>query len=250
MIVTVQNTKNNTLIINYKPEKQRQELLNEVWREREDYLNNNFNKISDIIFFDLNTNNDNSFLGDYDIETRRIQEKNCYATYIRFSSLINELKALTPLYKDYTIINFKCSGMSYDFEKNERCNMCPTTDIEQLDTHDELIAEPFGELIRFLKGYEICRDYYIYDFSVELLPNKTKSKRKRTNVPRGMRHEVFKRDNYACVECGASKSDGATLHIDHIIPVNKGGTDELDNLQTLCSDCNLNKSDVIQSNGK
>lgn len=62
-----------------------------------------------------------------------------------------------------------------------------------------------------------------------------------------MRREVFKRDNYTCVECRARKSDGATLHIDHIIPVSKGGTDELDNLQTLCKDCNLSKSDLIQN---
>lgn len=73
-----------------------------------------------------------------------------------------------------------------------------------------------------------------------------KSKRKRTHIPRGLRHEVFKRDNYTCVECGAKKSDGATLHVDHIIPVSKGGSDELDNLQTLCKDCNLNKSNLIQ----
>ena len=59
-------------------------------------------------------------------------------------------------------------------------------------------------------------------------------------------HNLFKRDGYRCVECGASKDDGATLHVDHKVPVSKGGTDELDNLQTLCSDCNLNKSDVIQ----
>ena len=44
----------------------------------------------------------------------------------------------------------------------------------------------------------------------------------------------------------SKKEDGVTLHIDHIIPVSKGGTDELSNLQTLCADCNLNKSDVIQ----
>ena len=73
-----------------------------------------------------------------------------------------------------------------------------------------------------------------------------KKQRKRTHIPRGLKHEVFKRDNYTCVECGARKEDGATLHVDHKIPVSKGGTDELDNLQTLCSDCNLNKSDVIQ----
>jgi len=56
-----------------------------------------------------------------------------------------------------------------------------------------------------------------------------------------LRHECFKRDNYTCVECGRSKPD-VILHCDHIIPPDAGGTDELDNLQTLCQDCNLAKS--------
>jgi 5-methylcytosine-specific restriction endonuclease McrA len=91
-------------------------------------------------------------------------------------------------------------------------------------------------------------DRFIVDIiKVELISTKkNNTKRKRTHVPRGLRKEVFKRDGYKCVECGARRDDGATLHVDHKIPVSKGGTDELDNLQTLCSDCNLNKSDVIQ----
>ena len=87
---------------------------------------------------------------------------------------------------------------------------------------------------------------FVCDATFVCKVGKPNAKRKRTRVPRGLRHEVFKRDNYTCVECGARKEDGATLHIDHKIPVSKGGTDELSNLQTLCSDCNLNKSDVIQ----
>ena len=246
MELSIKNTRNSTTLLEYEPDKCRQDILNEIWRERENHLNNNFDNITEIIKFDAITGN-NSFLDNYDKETRYIQERRCYAVYISFRSLLDELKALVPIYKNYTIINFDCKGMSYDFEKEERCGMNPTTKIDRLDTHNELIAEPFTELIRFLKSYlQTYRDYYVYGFNVELLPNKIKSKRKRTNIPRGMRHEVFKRDNYTCVECGASRDDGATLHIDHKIPVSKGGTDELDNLQTLCSKCNLNKSDVIQ----
>jgi hypothetical protein len=42
--------------------------------------------------------------------------------------------------------------------------------------------------------------------------------------------------------CGRSKDD-ISLHVDHIVPVAKGGTDEISNLATLCSDCNIGKSD-------
>lgn len=64
---------------------------------------------------------------------------------------------------------------------------------------------------------------------------------KRKSISKSIRHEVFKRDEFKCVECGATKED-TRLHIDHILPVSQGGSDELDNLQTLCEECNLAKS--------
>lgn len=62
----------------------------------------------------------------------------------------------------------------------------------------------------------------------------------RQPIPRELRHEVFKRDGYRCCECGASKNE-TSLEIDHIIPVAKGGTNDIDNLQTLCRECNRMK---------
>lgn len=62
----------------------------------------------------------------------------------------------------------------------------------------------------------------------------------RQPIPRKLRHEVFKRDGYRCRECGASK-DETSLEIDHIVPVARGGTNDLDNLQTLCRECNRMK---------
>jgi hypothetical protein len=62
-----------------------------------------------------------------------------------------------------------------------------------------------------------------------------------------LRFDVFKRDNFKCCICGASpaKDVNVELHIDHIIPWSKGGETEIDNLQTLCSRCNLGKSDSM-----
>jgi len=76
----------------------------------------------------------------------------------------------------------------------------------------------------------------------KLFNNKKKKVSKRNPLDSRLRHEVFKRDGYKCLECGATNKE-KTLHCDHIISVAQGGTDEMDNLQTLCDDCNLAKSD-------
>lgn len=57
------------------------------------------------------------------------------------------------------------------------------------------------------------------------------------------RFEVFKRDEFTCQYCGRTPP-AAVLHIDHVVPVAKGGSNDLDNLVTSCKDCNLGKSDV------
>jgi hypothetical protein len=54
---------------------------------------------------------------------------------------------------------------------------------------------------------------------------------------------VFKRDRYKCRMCGRS---GIELEVDHILAVAQGGTDRLDNLQTLCFDCNRGKRQSMQ----
>lgn len=64
-------------------------------------------------------------------------------------------------------------------------------------------------------------------------------------VTPGLRYDVMKRDGFRCVLCGRSAEDGVLLHVDHIIPVSKGGRTIMENLQTLCSECNLGKSDKL-----
>lgn len=66
----------------------------------------------------------------------------------------------------------------------------------------------------------------------------------RNKLSSRMRFMVFKRDDYTCQICGKSKHDGIKLHVDHIIPIAKGGETKLYNLQTLCETCNLGKSDL------
>jgi len=44
---------------------------------------------------------------------------------------------------------------------------------------------------------------------------------------------ALKRDNYKCVKCGSTED----LHVHHIIELSQNGTNELDNLLTLCPKC-------------
>lgn len=54
-----------------------------------------------------------------------------------------------------------------------------------------------------------------------------------------VREAVFERDGHACVACGAAND----LTIDHKVSELSGGTNEPDNLQTLCRQCNASKRD-------
>jgi hypothetical protein len=62
-----------------------------------------------------------------------------------------------------------------------------------------------------------------------------------------LRFKVMARDHFKCCKCGKSPATdpSVVLHIDHIYPYSKGGETIMGNLQTLCSDCNLGKSDLV-----
>jgi hypothetical protein len=61
---------------------------------------------------------------------------------------------------------------------------------------------------------------------------------------RELRYRVFKEHGGKCGLCGRTAKDGAVLHVDHIKPRSKHPELELvfENLQILCEDCNLGKS--------
>jgi diadenosine tetraphosphate (Ap4A) HIT family hydrolase/5-methylcytosine-specific restriction endonuclease McrA len=57
-----------------------------------------------------------------------------------------------------------------------------------------------------------------------------------------LRYEVLKRAGFHCELCGISAENKA-LEVDHIVPRNHEGTDDLSNLQALCYSCNAMKRD-------
>lgn len=71
------------------------------------------------------------------------------------------------------------------------------------------------------------------------LSNQPKPRRQR--ITRDLTRKVWDRDGWTCQRCG-SHTD---LTVDRIYPVSRGGTNEFDNLQTLCRPCNSSKGAKI-----
>ena len=69
-------------------------------------------------------------------------------------------------------------------------------------------------------------------------------KRRRRQILRAtIRWRILERDRFRCRTCGRGprSRSAVTLHVDHIIPVSRGGTNDPSNLRTLCSECNIGR---------
>lgn len=126
---------------------------------------------------------------------------------------------LHDFFKDFPPLIYSKKGVNF---RQEICRRC-------------------GKTFRWLVDYQ--QDFHVIQFNqfnkkqykVSLSYNTTN----RTAMGE-LRHLVYQRDSYKCLECGATKEE-ISLEIDHIVPWSKGGQTELDNLQTLCKKCNRSK---------
>jgi hypothetical protein len=91
-----------------------------------------------------------------------------------------------------------------------------------------------GKLIKVRKGVYRYDPDYVNDVKLWDFPSKTKE-------------AILKRDNYKCVVCGRGVKDGVELVVDHIRPKDKGGTNTVENGQTLCMEHNLMKKNYSQT---
>ncbi len=61
---------------------------------------------------------------------------------------------------------------------------------------------------------------------------------KKVSIPHSLKWSIWERDNFTCKFCGTREN----LSIDHVRPESKGGTLDIENLQTLCRSCNSKKN--------
>lgn len=84
-------------------------------------------------------------------------------------------------------------------------------------------------------------DKKLKNINYETTMSKWTNQNQRSLMTKALKSFVKKRDNYTCQMCGKYMPDEVGLHIDHIIPIKKGGKSVATNLQVLCDKCNLKK---------
>jgi hypothetical protein len=128
--------------------------------------------------------------------------------------------------------------------------------VESQPSSREALARLVGGLVHpFFAFNQITKEQFINRFPVmEFLqqshiprsyPTHARDHRpkKRMAISKKVRFLVFERDGFRCVVCGRNAKE-TKLEVDHKVPVAKDGTDSLNNLRTLCIDCNRGKSDM------
>ncbi|MCR5460861.1 MAG: HNH endonuclease [Acetatifactor sp.] len=100
-------------------------------------------------------------------------------------------------------------------------------------------------ITKAIKKYEINQAQYTNPIDL----SKYGPQYERSLMTDDLRYRVLKRDGFRCQICGHGQADGVKLHVDHILPVSKGGRTIMSNLRTLCSSCNLGKRDKYDESG-
>lgn len=105
------------------------------------------------------------------------------------------------------------------------------TKFKKLETAKEKLAWASKKL----KGFTPVEIGEIDD-DVQIVKRKSFTQTERTNI--------YDRNHGRCAICGRYVPF-TDFTVDHIIPISKGGTNSMDNLQCACKTCNMIKQDIL-----
>lgn len=138
---------------------------------------------------------------------------------------------LDSLNKDYDNMVFCLDCLNELAEQNMKLQI----DIEKYKYIDEKLS---------LSGEEVNLLVKKIDELILWVKNKKQNStsRRRKRLPKEVRKFVLDKYEHKCCNC-KREFPAKYLHVDHIKPLAKGGTNKLENLQLLCVECNLAKKD-------
>lgn len=99
----------------------------------------------------------------------------------------------------------------------------------ELELDEEVMQRYYDELARLQGARPVRRSI--------AGRSEQETQRARRPIPESVRHEVWRRDEGRCVDCGSR----VNLEYDHIVPVSRGGSNTARNIELRCESCNRKK---------
>ncbi|MHA1522611.1 MAG: HNH endonuclease, partial [Promethearchaeota archaeon] len=110
-------------------------------------------------------------------------------------------------------------------------------DLARFNVDKKWIIKNWANISKYVSQAKLKHNKIVNDGAL----NENNSSKRSRYISKEIKEIVKARDNYCCVRCGKEEAWNVQLHVDHIIPFSKGGSNNADNLQTLCASCNLIK---------
>lgn len=100
----------------------------------------------------------------------------------------------------------------------------------------------YNNFFMFMNAFDLERNrILIKDAKSEIITPRPQPMDLDIELTEAEKEQIKRRDNYMCRCCYINGGKGLKLQIDHIIPIFQGGRADVDNSQTLCSECNSQK---------
>lgn len=103
-----------------------------------------------------------------------------------------------------------------------------------------------GKCVRCSKSLEDKKSHAIYcSKTCKSMDHNFKHRSKTRTTSTARRASIYKRDGGRCYLC-QKELDAKSFHLDHLIPVSRGGSNEPNNLAVACPSCNKSRGNRIE----
>jgi hypothetical protein len=142
-------------------------------------------------------------------------------------------KEITPFITAIGTVPYDMIDLSHIKKDTHLCLKCIQIDLFCQESLTSIILA-FNEYSKWnnRKLFEELQPIFYYLQKDVLEPRK--------KITKKLREDLIKEAEFQCFYC-KNKYDKSNLHIDHIIPISKGGLSNLENLVVACKKCNILK---------